>query len=96
MALPDQFGFTISEDVTEQLAEEFNALLTAAHGGRDLPPWLAATQRYIEERSLDIRRLERNADNSPEQQEQIERAKQVLIAIHSTAITLATSGGEVP
>jgi hypothetical protein len=91
MALPNSFGFTVPEDVTEAVAAGVENALRKFHEKGEIPPWLATTQRFVEQRKLELRRLEREVDpNARDQLQQIEQAKAVLIKIEGTVVRLAS------
>ncbi len=88
--LPGQFGFTISDETVEKVAGELNQVARQLEASGGVPAWLAITERYVEQRRLELRRLERDGgDQSGEQREQIQKAKAMLLAIEQTAVTLA-------
>jgi hypothetical protein len=93
-ALPSQFGFTVPEDVTDAVATGLDDALRKFQQQGGVPPWLATTQRYVEQRKLELRRLERGVGSgSDEQRRQIEQAKAMLSAIEQASVGLANKSG---
>jgi hypothetical protein len=90
-SLPDQFGFTIPDDVTDAVATGVGDALQRYRQEGGVPAWLATTQRYVEQRKLELRRLERQIPSeSHEDRRQIDQAREMLSAIEKTVVGLAT------
>jgi hypothetical protein len=93
-ALPGQFGYTLPEDFTNALATGIDeSLRKLQEQGDGPPPWLATTQRYVEQSKLELRRLERVASGSAQERQQIDQAKAMLAAIERTVVGFADPSG---
>jgi hypothetical protein len=89
-ALPALFGFTFPEDVTDSVANGVDRALRKFEELGGVPPWLATAQRYVEQRKLELRLLERQvASGDTEELQQIQEAKAVLAKIEKTTVSLA-------
>lgn len=92
--LPSKFGFSLPDNVTHAVNETIDkALSNLQKTGGEVPPWLVTTQRYIEQRKLELRRLERVGSDTPEQRRQIEQARDMLTAIERTVASFANKSG---
>jgi hypothetical protein len=61
------------------------------HQEGEIPAWLATTQRYVEQRKLELRRLERQIPaGSAEDHRQIDQAREMLSAIENAVVGHAT------
>jgi hypothetical protein len=94
-ALPDQFGFVLPVEVTESVAKGLDdALQKLVREEGQVPPWLATAQRYVEQRRLELRRLERQVGSgSGDDLRQIEQAKAVLATIEQSVVNFANRQG---
>jgi hypothetical protein len=92
---PDLFGFTVSDKVADQISQSLENSLRDLHGKYgNVPRWLAATQRYVELQSLELRKRERDLPQTAEALQEIEDARKELRGIQETAVRIAQSPGD--
>jgi hypothetical protein len=87
---PQLFGFEVSDELSEALALGVEgALRRFQNRSTGVPQWLATTQRYLELRTFELRKRERDVSGSAEQAALIAEEKKELHQIQKTAIHLA-------
>jgi hypothetical protein len=92
---PSAFGFENLDVIGGLVGSELWDAVKGVYEKRgSVPTWLAATQRYLEQQALELRRQERRPDaDTPEVRLQIDAAKAALTDLQKTAVRLAKSAG---